>query len=148
MTSGRRYRAAGSFPTGLSSRRPARRQRPGAGRLRPPPTSGGTARTARRASNARAHAQAMLGHMPESDKRYAVLHMQRTDGRTYVRRPHLQAAKNMQLRNARAHMPYFRGFVMTACDCIDKTPKIRHVRSEEHTSELQSHRDLVCRLLL
>jgi len=61
----------------------------------------------------------MLGHMPESDKRYAVLHMQRTDGRTYVRRPHLQAAKNMQLRNARAHMPYFRGFVMTACDCID-----------------------------
>src|SRR5438874_9836640 len=26
--------------------------------------------------------------------------------------------------------------------------RIRHVRSEEHTSELQSRRDLVCRLLL
>src|SRR5260221_9781678 len=25
---------------------------------------------------------------------------------------------------------------------------VRHVRSEEHTSELQSHSDLVCRLLL
>src|SRR5204863_1100593 len=27
-------------------------------------------------------------------------------------------------------------------------PTTRHVRSEEHTSELQSRRDLVCRLLL
>src|SRR5437667_6344137 len=27
-------------------------------------------------------------------------------------------------------------------------PWIRHLRSEEHTSELQSHHDLVCRLLL
>src|SRR5438034_5894541 len=26
--------------------------------------------------------------------------------------------------------------------------RLRHVRSEEHTSELQSHSDLVCRLLL
>src|SRR5437868_9727218 len=28
------------------------------------------------------------------------------------------------------------------------TPEIRHLRSEEHTSELQSRFDLVCRLLL
>src|SRR5438874_3351173 len=27
-------------------------------------------------------------------------------------------------------------------------PRLRHQRSEEHTSELQSRRDLVCRLLL
>src|SRR5437667_6512179 len=28
------------------------------------------------------------------------------------------------------------------------TPSLRSARSEEHTSELQSHHDLVCRLLL
>src|SRR5277367_6941263 len=31
-------------------------------------------------------------------------------------------------------------------DLLD--PAYRHARSEEHTSELQSHHDLVCRLLL
>src|SRR5436190_16604403 len=30
----------------------------------------------------------------------------------------------------------------------DRAPVQAHVRSEEHTSELQSHSDLVCRLLL
>src|SRR5947207_12669832 len=29
-----------------------------------------------------------------------------------------------------------------------RLPQLLHVRSEEHTSELQSHSDLVCRLLL
>src|SRR5437773_7135798 len=32
--------------------------------------------------------------------------------------------------------------------CVESQPNIRHARSEEHTSELQSHHDLVCRLLL
>src|SRR5215211_2688742 len=31
---------------------------------------------------------------------------------------------------------------------LDRMPSFRAVRSEEHTSELQSHSDLVCRLLL
>src|SRR2546422_7481536 len=35
----------------------------------------------------------------------------------------------------------------TACP-LDRSPKLRHVRSEEHTSELQSRLHLVCRLLL
>src|SRR5436190_16699558 len=36
------------------------------------------------------------------------------------------------------------------CVDLDPTPRrgIEEVRSEEHTSELQSHSDLVCRLLL
>src|SRR5438874_7617577 len=33
----------------------------------------------------------------------------------------------------------------TSCDCVGQ--RVAH-RSEEHTSELQSRRDLVCRLLL
>src|SRR5437667_9170541 len=32
------------------------------------------------------------------------------------------------------------------CDCLEALQ--RELRSEEHTSELQSHHDLVCRLLL
>src|SRR5436190_15584028 len=31
---------------------------------------------------------------------------------------------------------------------VDELPGVAHFRSEEHTSELQSHSDLVCRLLL
>src|SRR5260221_9604334 len=31
---------------------------------------------------------------------------------------------------------------------LQEAPRPAHVRSEEHTSELQSHSDLVCRLLL
>src|SRR5438034_8315728 len=31
---------------------------------------------------------------------------------------------------------------------IKKEDRFKHMRSEEHTSELQSHSDLVCRLLL
>src|SRR5437773_4997768 len=31
---------------------------------------------------------------------------------------------------------------------IDPVTHVAHMRSEEHTSELQSHHDLVCRLLL
>src|SRR5438034_3507709 len=34
------------------------------------------------------------------------------------------------------------------CDKPDATPVPKFLRSEEHTSELQSHSDLVCRLLL
>src|SRR5260221_8290459 len=34
-----------------------------------------------------------------------------------------------------------------SCDCLDRC-RPRRPRSEEHTSELQSHSDLVCRLLL
>ena len=33
-------------------------------------------------------------------------------------------------------------------DCLMDNPKLGHIRSEEHTSELQSRRNLVCRLLL
>src|SRR5438034_5738803 len=32
--------------------------------------------------------------------------------------------------------------------CVDAVLVFQHLRSEEHTSELQSHSDLVCRLLL
>src|SRR5437773_3638523 len=32
--------------------------------------------------------------------------------------------------------------------CLDRRAGFRRARSEEHTSELQSHHDLVCRLLL
>src|SRR5947207_5389487 len=39
--------------------------------------------------------------------------------------------------------------LITRCEASDLAPAIeREVRSEEHTSELQSHSDLVCRLLL
>ena len=31
---------------------------------------------------------------------------------------------------------------------LDEDPQVAVIRSEEHTSELQSHSDLVCRLLL
>src|SRR5438034_8852299 len=31
---------------------------------------------------------------------------------------------------------------------VPSTGRLKHFRSEEHTSELQSHSDLVCRLLL
>src|SRR5690349_23082912 len=34
------------------------------------------------------------------------------------------------------------------CAALGGRPAVVHVRSEEHTSELQSRRDLVCRLLL
>src|SRR2546421_8274647 len=37
--------------------------------------------------------------------------------------------------------------VATTCDCRTRSA-IRRYRSEEHTSELQSRSDLVCRLLL
>src|SRR5260221_10738817 len=33
-------------------------------------------------------------------------------------------------------------------ECVGRSPSARFPRSEEHTSELQSHSDLVCRLLL
>src|SRR5438132_5567617 len=36
----------------------------------------------------------------------------------------------------------------TPISCSPPTPPRRALRSEEHTSELQSHSDLVCRLLL
>src|SRR5947207_11938152 len=36
----------------------------------------------------------------------------------------------------------------TACRGRRRARRLRHARSEEHTSELQSHSDLVCRLLL
>src|SRR5438132_7179775 len=49
------------------------------------------------------------------------------------------AAPNRQLVKARRSHPY--GWVMTRHSTIGQ-------RSEEHTSELQSHSDLVCRLLL
>src|SRR5438067_13741129 len=37
---------------------------------------------------------------------------------------------------------------LTSCDSATCTPKWTEPRSEEHTSELQSRFDLVCRLLL
>src|SRR5438874_4047159 len=42
-----------------------------------------------------------------------------------------------------AHKLYFPGL-----DALDERSNVLHRRSEEHTSELQSRRDLVCRLLL
>src|SRR6266496_4948548 len=40
------------------------------------------------------------------------------------------------------------GWVQSALRLLDDAPNQREGRSEEHTSELQSRRDLVCRLLL
>src|SRR5947207_10582261 len=37
---------------------------------------------------------------------------------------------------------------LEAMRCRVQVEQVRHGRSEEHTSELQSHSDLVCRLLL
>src|SRR5438132_10842292 len=39
------------------------------------------------------------------------------------------------------------GFLIDVADCPIKAAR-SEIRSEEHTSELQSHSDLVCRLLL
>src|SRR2546430_8658399 len=51
-----------------------------------------------------------------------------------------------RLAEQRAHAPDHAGYV-TVPD--DEHPALeRHVRSEEHTSELQSQSNLVCRLLL
>src|SRR5438034_9785595 len=48
--------------------------------------------------------------------------------------------------------PYTTLFRSAACRCcsspVTRTPPGTRGRSEEHTSELQSHSDLVCRLLL
>src|SRR5204862_1231892 len=40
------------------------------------------------------------------------------------------------------------GYTLAACRAYDLTCPVSLPRSEEHTSELQSRRDLVCRLLL
>src|SRR5260221_9797797 len=37
---------------------------------------------------------------------------------------------------------------MALCEALGPLPRAAEHRSEEHTSELQSHSDLVCRLLL
>src|SRR5438477_3495299 len=37
---------------------------------------------------------------------------------------------------------------ISICNIIHSCPDLQHLRSEEHTSELQSHVNLVCRLLL
>src|SRR5437667_3871412 len=53
-------------------------------------------------------------------------------------------ARNHRVRSARVDggQELWRGAGST------KRQACRHLRSEEHTSELQSHHDLVCRLLL
>src|SRR2546430_4366939 len=38
--------------------------------------------------------------------------------------------------------------VRAECDAASRLEQLRHFRSEEHTSELQSQSNLVCRLLL
>src|SRR5436190_13878669 len=43
---------------------------------------------------------------------------------------------------------YYVGYVLNGANSQYGTDKNAAVRSEEHTSELQSHSDLVCRLLL
>src|SRR6185312_16929857 len=44
----------------------------------------------------------------------------------------------------------FRSLLLALCPCLVPEPEVdlRKQRSEEHTSELQSRSDLVCRLLL
>src|SRR5438132_13431512 len=51
------------------------------------------------------------------------------------------SAAHVAERNAHHYLPIVFGLQITCCD----DPR---QRSEEHTSELQSHSDLVCRLLL
>src|SRR5690606_39646698 len=46
-------------------------------------------------------------------------------------------------RGARAHSPADRGYTV-----LQLAQVLHHLRSEEHTSELQSRENLVCRLLL
>src|SRR5207247_9296613 len=56
--------------------------------------------------------------------------------------PQTTAERFSSVRHARNTSPY--------SGCVNATvrPAVRTVRSEEHTSELQSRVDLVCRLLL
>src|SRR5438034_8492850 len=53
-----------------------------------------------------------------------------------------QVGLHQGARDARAQVNH------AAKDLVDRPDQIRGRRSEEHTSELQSHSDLVCRLLL
>src|SRR5260370_30627696 len=56
------------------------------------------------------------------------------------------------LRNRSTHSPKASGSPTRSCRCIQgrcpASTSVRNQRSEEHTSELQSHLNLVCRLLL
>src|SRR5438034_2649495 len=56
-------------------------------------------------------------------------------------------------RSSRSQPPFFGAMVGLYAKATDTTQALRYLdaleaRSEEHTSELQSHSDLVCRLLL
>src|SRR5437588_3410376 len=55
------------------------------------------------------------------------------------------SAPSIASAGSRASAPGFTGAARTDDDCA---PGSRQSRSEEHTSELQSHSDLVCSLLL
>src|SRR5436190_13688194 len=53
-------------------------------------------------------------------------------------------------RDRRAHDPFRKSFLVDVrhVEHFETAGAVCEVRSEEHTSELQSHSDLVCRLLL
>src|SRR5207249_9753395 len=62
---------------------------------------------------------------------------------------HTHGGREAQLHRARGNGQRVLGvFNSAADDRIDVDVKVRMLRSEEHTSELQSRFDLVCRLLL
>src|SRR5690554_7609288 len=53
-----------------------------------------------------------------------------------------------QINNVLGFPYIFRGALDVQATCINEEMKVATVRSEEHTSELQSRPHLVCRLLL
>src|SRR5438034_4568808 len=65
----------------------------------------------------------------------------------YIKKNGLQDKKNKRQINADAALkPIFGG--KASVSMFDMTKMVSKHRSEEHTSDLQSHSDLVCRLLL
>src|SRR5260221_6655240 len=69
---------------------------------------------------------------------------------TLFRSPLFAAASNIEVLNKELKFRLigpFRGGRCTAVTGVEGTDQTE-LRSEEHTSELQSHSDLVCRLLL
>src|SRR5437588_9800009 len=62
----------------------------------------------------------------------------------------LRNYRKAKRKNPRTRVPYAKKLMLTTCYGFEITDDLLRlpVRSEEHTSELQSHSDLVCRLLL
>src|SRR5436190_18531138 len=58
------------------------------------------------------------------------------------------ASGSWSQRTSRGMSPFSPRSTVCSSSRVSRFQKTRELRSEEHTSELQSHSDLVCRLLL